>query len=136
MDAIEKAGKQELAWNGKAVRITEQEATVILAPMFALFPQTSADDSTFEIYVRMLRDVDPQTLADAVLKAMNCCKFLPSVAEIREQIITRTPGPRSDVDPTALKPIPGRMFRLPEDEDRRQRMERLRMTKDWDRHYS
>src|SRR4051812_34193980 len=112
MDAIERAGKQELTWNGKPVRNTEEEVTVILAPMFVLFPNTNADDSTFEVYVRMLRDIDPQLLADAVLKAMNTCKFLPTVADIREHLETRAPGPRSDVDPKKLKPVPTKMFRL------------------------
>lgn len=136
MGAIEKVGKQELAWNGKPVRNSEEEVTVILAPMFALFPQTNADDKTFELYVRMLRDVDPGVLADAVLKAMNACKFLPTVAEIRECMELRTPGPRSDVDPSTLPPVPQKFFRLDPDEDRRQRLERLRQTKNWDKYYA
>jgi hypothetical protein len=131
MSAIERAGTQELAWNGKPVRNSEEEVTVILAPMFALFPQTNADKNTFAVYVRMLRDIDPQVLSSAVLKAMNCCKFLPTVAEIREQIPTRAPGPASPVDPATLKDIPLRMFRLPDDEDKRQRMEQLRRTRGW-----
>lgn len=135
MEAIEKAGKQELAWNRKPVRNTEEEVTVILAPMFAAFPNTGADDKTFEVYVHMLRDVDPQTLASAVLKAMNSCKFLPTVAEIREQIESRAPGPQSNVDPAKLKPVPHHMFRLDPAEDRRQRLERLRQTKNWSRYY-
>lgn len=133
MNAIEKAEKQGLAWNGKPVRNSEEEATTILTPMFAAFPNTNADDATFAIYVRMLRDVDPQTLAAAVLKAMNSCKFLPTVAEIREQIEQRPPGPHSEVE---RKPIPQRFFRLPDDEDKRQRMERLKQTQKWDRYYS
>ncbi len=135
MSAIEKAGKQELAWNGKPVRNSEEEVTVILAPMFALFPQTNADKNTFALYVKMLRDVDPQVLSVAVLKAMNCCKFLPTVAEIREQMESRAPGPRNDVNPDKLPPVPPKMFRLQPDEDRAQRMERLRQTKHWDKHY-
>lgn len=136
MGAIEKASKQELAWNGKPARSTEEEITVILAPMFAAFPNTNADDATFEIYVRMLRDVDPQTLSAAVLKAMNSCKFLPTLSEIREQIEHRAPGPSSNVDPAQLKPVPQRMFRLDPEEDRRQRMAQLRRTQKWDRYYS
>lgn len=135
MNEIEKIGSQELAWNGKPVRNTEAEVTAILAPMFALFPNTAADGSTFEIYVRMLRDVDRETLAVAVLQAMNTCKFLPTVAEIREFIPQRGAGPHSDVDPATLPPIPAKMFRLDPDEDRRQRLERLRQTKGWDKYY-
>lgn len=136
MNTIKKAGKQELAWNGKPVRNSEEEATVILAPMFALFPQTNADKNTFALYVKMLRDVDPEVLSGAVLRAMNSCKFLPTVAEIREQIEARTPGPRNDVDPSKLANVPVKMFRLDPDEDRRQRMERLRHTQKWDRYYA
>lgn len=136
MNEIEKAGKQELAWNGKPVRSTEAEITVILAPMFALFPNTSADGNTFGVYVQMLRDVDPETLSHAVLNAMNSCKFLPTVAEIREFIPRRGAGPHSHADPTTLPDVPAKMFRLPEDEDRRQRLERLRQTKDWGKYYA
>lgn len=136
MGAIERAGKQELAWNGKPARNTEEEITEILAPMFTLFPSTNADENTFAIYVRMLRDVEVHSLAAAVLKAMNSCKFLPTIADIREQLESRAPGPRSDVDPARRKPVPQRMFRLDDDEDRRLRLERLRQTKGWDKHYA
>lgn len=136
MDNIEKIGKQELAWNGRRVRSTDDEIIRILAPMFTLFPQTKADKNTVGIYVMMLRDVAPDVLANAVLKAMNTCKFLPTVAEIREQIDSRAPGPRSDVDPAELPSIPNKMFRLDPEEDKRQRLERLRMTKGWSRYYA
>ncbi|MCC7196412.1 MAG: hypothetical protein IT356_12735 [Gemmatimonadaceae bacterium] len=135
MNEIDKYQTQELAWNNKPVRSTDEQIVTILGPMFALFPQTKADKNTVAVYVMMLRDLDPQTLAAAVLKAMNTCKFLPTVAEIREQLESRAPGPRSDVDPRQLKPVPSQMFRLDEEEDRRQRMERLRQTKDWGRYY-
>ena len=136
MNEIVRSEKQELAWNNKPVRSTDEQIVTILGPMFALFPQTKADKNTVAVYVMMLRDLDPQTLAAAVLKAMNTCKFLPTVAEIREQLETRAPGPRSDVDPRQLKPVPSQMFRLDEDEDRRQRMARLAQTKGWGRFYS
>jgi hypothetical protein len=136
MNAIEKVGKQELAWNGRPVRNTEQDATVILAPMFAAYPNTNADDATFEIYVKMLRDIDPQRLADAVLKAMSICKFLPTVADIREQLEQRAPGPRSDVDPHQLPDIPKKMYRPDPETDRQERLERLRQTRKWDGKYA
>jgi hypothetical protein len=136
MDALEKAGKQELCWNGKPARCSEEEAVVILAPLFAAFPNTNADDATFEIYVKMLRDLAPDVLSTAVLKAMNSCKFLPSLAEIREQVERRAPGPHSEANLNKRTPVPGKMFRLDADEDRRQRLERLRETKNWDRYYS
>lgn len=136
MNEIDRYEKQELAWNNKPVRSTDEQIVTILGPMFALFPQTKADKNTVAVYVMMLRDLDPQTLAAAVLKAMNTCKFLPTVAEIREQLETRAPGPRNDVDPRQLKPVPSQMFRLDEDEDRRQRMARLAQTKGWGKFYA
>lgn len=136
MNEIAKSDKQELAWNGKQVRSTDEQIIICLAPMFALFPQTKADKATVASYVLMLRDIEPQALAAAVLKAMGVCKFLPTVAEIREQLETREPGPRNDIDPRTLKPVPIRMHRLPDDEDRQQRLARLRQTKNWDKYYS
>lgn len=136
MNEIVKSDKQELAWNGKQVRSTDEEIIVCLTPMFALFPQTKADKHTVSVYVMMLRDIEPQALAQAVLKAMGVCKFLPTVAEIREQLEVTTPGPRNDVDPTKLKPVPTRMFRLPDDEDKAQRMAQLRRTEKWGKLYS
>ncbi len=135
MDEIVKSHPQQLAWNGKPVRSTDEQMLVCLAPMFALFPQTKADKNTVAAYLMMLRDIEPEALAAAVLRAMGVCKFLPTVAEIREQLDTRTPGPRNDVALEDLKPVPTRMFRLDSDEDRQQRLARLRMTKNWDKHY-
>jgi hypothetical protein len=135
MNGIEKVKPQELAWNDKPVKSTDEEITRILAPMFAAFPQTKADKFTVDSYVEMLRDIAPDRLAAAVKKVRATCKFLPTVAEIREQLESRPPGPRSDVDPHTLKPVPTTFFRLPDDEDKKQRMERLRMTRGWSRYY-
>lgn len=137
MNQIEKVERQELAWNGKRVQSCDEEIVRILAPMFSSFPQTKADRNTVDNYVQMLRDIAPDVLADAVLKVKATCKFLPTIAEIREQAEgeKRAPGPRSDVDPKTLPNIPTTFFRLPEDEDKRQRMERLRMTRGWAKYY-
>ncbi len=136
MDEIVKSQPQQLAWNGKPIRSTDEQMLVCLAPMFALFPQTKADKNTVAAYLMMLRDIEPEALAAAVLRAMGVCKFLPTVAEIREQLETQIPGPRHDVDLLTLKPVPTRMFRLDSAEDRRQRLERLRITKNWGKYYS
>ncbi len=137
MNEIEKYGRQELAWNGKSVQASDEEIVKILAPMFASFPQTKADKNTVDNYVSMLRDIAPDALAAAVLRVKATCKFFPTIAEIRDaaEIGKREPGPRSEVDPKRMKPVPTTFYRLPDDEDKRQRMERLRMTKDWGRHY-
>lgn len=136
MNEIEKVNRQELAWNGKRVQGSDEEIVEILAPMFASFPQTKADKNTVDNYVMMLRDIAPAVLAAAVLKVKATCKFFPTIAEIREQAEgdQRAPGPRNDVDPTTLKPIPGKMFRLDPEEDKRQRLARLRMTSRWGGH--
>lgn len=136
MDEIEKVDKQHLAWNGKRVRGTDEQIVEIIGPMFALFASSKATGETVRAYVMMLRDIAPDKLADAVLSAMNTCKFLPTVADIREQLEVRAPGPRNDIDPATLPPVPIKMFRLDEEEDRRQRLERLRQTKGWDKYYA
>lgn len=135
MNEIEKVGEKQLAWNGKSVKSSEEQIVRILAPMFAAFPQTKADKFTIDAYVMMLQDIAPERLAEAVRKAMANCKFLPTIAEIREQIESRLPGPRNDVDPMAIPDIPTKMFRLDDEEDRRQRLERLRQTRGWDKYY-
>jgi hypothetical protein len=127
MNEIDKYQKNELTWDGKPVRNTEDEVVAILAPMFAMFAAAKADGNTVDAYVMMLRNVDPAVLRPAVLKAMNTCKFLPTVADIREHIeATVLPGPSSHVDPKQMKPVPQKMFRLSDEEDRRERMARLR----------
>jgi hypothetical protein len=131
MDELKIAEKQELAWNGRSVKATEEQIVEIIGPMFALFGGSKSSKEMVAAYVKMLRDVDPDKLADAVLGAMNSCKFLPTVADIREQLESRSPGPRSDVDPHTLPNIPTKMYRADPEEDYRQRMAQLRRTKNW-----
>lgn len=131
MSEIIKYQEPERAWNGKPVRATDEQIILILRPMFAMYPQAKVNEDMSDMYVKLLRDLDPITLADAVLKAMTTCKFLPTVAEIREHIEQRTPGPRSEVDLSSRRLPPAKMHRLDPDEDKRQRMERLRQTKGW-----
>lgn len=135
MNEIEKVEMQELAWNGKCVRSTDEQIVEIIGPMFALFGGSKSSKEMVAAYVMMLRDVAPDKLSDAVLKAMNSCKFLPTVADIREQLESHPPGPRNDVDPMLLPDIPRKMFRLDPEEDLRQRLERLRQTRNWDKKY-
>lgn len=135
MNEIDKYQKQELAWNNKPVRNTEDEAVAILTPMFAMFPQSKADGATVAAYVMMLRDLDPQVLKRAVLHLMGEAEFLPTVAAIRGHVAQLTkeyqPGPSSHVDPRKLPDVPTTMFRLSDEEDKRQRMNQLRRTAGW-----
>ncbi len=136
MNEIEQYGKQELAWNGQRVKATDEEISRILGPMFVMFSQVKVTNEMIAVYVMMLRDVEKNRLADAVLKAMNTCKFLPTVADIREQLEARIPGPSNDADPRKLRPVPTKMFRLDDDEDKRQRMAQLRRTDKWSKYYA
>lgn len=134
MNEIEKVGKQELAWNNKPVLSSDAEIVRILAPMFASFPQTKADEHTVDNYVSMLRDIAPDVLEKAILEVKATCKFFPTIAEIREAAsanLKRPPGPWSDVDPDKLPPLRTKFHRLPDDEDRKQRLDRLAATKGW-----
>jgi hypothetical protein len=133
MNEIDKHQKQELTWDNKPVRNTVEEVVTILAPMFAMFSTSKVDDNTVDAYVMMLRNVDPDVLRPAVLQAMNTCKFLPTVAEIREYIAANVlPGPNASTPKAQMeKPIPQKMFRLPDEEDKKQRMARLKRTRGW-----
>lgn len=133
--------KQELTWNGKRMRASKELVFKALAPMFVIFPNLEMSDETFGAYYMMLCDLDPDKLAAAVVLACQAHEYptqLITVAAIRKAYDgeRQAPGPRSDVDPAALPRVPQKFFRLPEDEDRRERMERLRQTRNWDKFYS
>lgn len=128
-------------WNGKRVQLSKEQLLMALGPMFATFPGLEMSDETFNAYHMMLCDLDPDKLAVAVVQACQAHKYptqLVTVAAIREAYDgnREAPGPRNDVDPRTLPPVPQKFFRLSDDEDRRQRMEQLRRTKDWGRFYS
>lgn len=125
-----------LTWEGKRVRTSMEELLKALAPMFAAFPNLEMPDETFNAYYMMLCDLEPDKLAAAVVQACQSHEYptqLITVAAIRKayEDAQRTPGPQSVVDPSQLKPVPVRMFRLDPEEDRKQRLERLRQTKGW-----
>ena len=46
---------------------------------------TDMTKERFKLYCNMLSDVNPVTLAQAVANLINKCKFLPAIAEIREE---------------------------------------------------
>jgi hypothetical protein len=133
-------GQIERAWNGRAIRTSKAELSQALAPIFATFPGLEMKPETFNAYYMMLCDLDANKLAVAVLQACQAHEYptqLVTVAAIRKAYDgeQRAPGPRSDVDPHTLKPVPQRMFRLDPDEDRRQRMAQLKRTQKWDKLY-
>ncbi len=129
--AIEKASAQELAWNGKRVRLSIEQLSIALAPMFAAFPDLKMKPDTLNAYYMMLNDLDPHRLVLAVIAACQAHKYptmLVTVAAIREayQDNEQAPGPSSNIE----RPATGRtkMYQADADEDRRERMRVLRRT--------
>lgn len=53
--------------------------------MLQLAYTTDMSEERMLLYVRMLGDVNPVTLEQAVANVINRCKFLPSIAEVREE---------------------------------------------------
>ena len=127
-----------VAFNGRRAKSTDDEITMALAPIFVAHPHLDVTDEWLRLHKLMLRDIAPDVLARAVLDTLATNDYPPTIAAIRKAASNedRAPGPRSDVDPRQLKPVPSQMFRLDEDEDRRQRMARLAQTKGWGRFYS
>lgn len=64
----------------------------ILKQLFAAYPNNHATEGTVAIYLRLLADIDPADLQTCVDQAIAECKFLPTVAELRERyhLLTRT----------------------------------------------
>lgn len=111
----------------KRDKATDEEIMAALAPAFAMFPNAKVTDEMLGLYRLLLRDVDANSLACAVLEAIKVCKFLPTVAEIREHIAKREPGPSSSqADQNNMKPVPSKMYRPSKEEDKKQRMAQLR----------
>lgn len=138
---IQRVNVQELAWNGKRVRLSKEQLSLALAPIFAAFPGLEMSGETFNAYHMMLCDLDPNKLVIAVMAACQAHKYptqLVTIAAIREMYESNqvAPGPASPVDADKLPPLRTKFFRLPEDEDRHERMERLRQTRNWDGYYS
>lgn len=128
-------------WDGKRVRTSKEDLLKALAPMFVAFPGLEMSNETFNAYYMMLADLDADKLANAIMRACQAHEYptqLVTVAAIRKAYDgeRQAPGPRNDVDPAKLKPLPTTFFRLPDDEDKAQRMERLRMTRNWDKYYA
>lgn len=127
-------------WDNKPVRTSKEELLKALAPMFATFPGLEMGEETFNAYYMMLADLDPNSLAVAVVQACKAHEYpthLITVAAIRKahDETRQTPGPRNDVDPAKLPAIPRKMYRPDPEVDRAERMQRLRETQKWDKFY-
>lgn len=65
--------------------MNNQQQTLKALSMLQLAYTTDMSEERMLLYVRMLGDVNPVTLTQAVANLINRCKFLPSIAELREE---------------------------------------------------
>lgn len=73
------------AWNGQPIRNSVDDVMRILAPMYAQYFQVTVPAEAQAVYIDMLRDIAPDKLAACVRQCMAECKWIPTVAEIRER---------------------------------------------------
>lgn len=83
MNELQRSERNELAPNGQPVRLTKAEAILILTPMFSLFPQAKMSETAIKQYIRLLQDIPPAALQQAVDAALGESEWLPTVALIR-----------------------------------------------------
>ena len=65
--------------------MNNQQQTLKALSMLQLAYTTDMSEQRILLYVNMLGDVNPVTLKQAVANLINKCKFLPTIAEIREE---------------------------------------------------
>lgn len=65
--------------------MNNQQQTLKALSMLQLAYTTDMSEERMLLYVRMLGDVNPVTLEQAVANTINKCKFLPTIAELREE---------------------------------------------------
>lgn len=56
----------------------------ILKQLFSAYPNTQVTPETVAVYLRLLGDIEPGDLQVIVDQAVATCKFLPTVAELRD----------------------------------------------------
>ncbi|WP_281675091.1 hypothetical protein [Veillonella tobetsuensis] len=65
--------------------MNSQQKTTAALSMLQIAWSTDMTKERFKLYFTMLADVNPVTLTQAVANLINRCKFLPSIAELREE---------------------------------------------------
>lgn len=65
--------------------MNSQQQIVKALSMLQIAWSTDMTKERFKLYCTMLADVNPVTLTQAVANLINRCKFLPSIAELREE---------------------------------------------------
>lgn len=76
------------------------EMEFVLSQLFSAYANAKIDEGTVAVYLRLLRDIPPAELQTVVDQCVAECKFLPTVAEIRERYhaLTRTLGNMTATD--------------------------------------
>lgn len=67
----------------------------ILATAAMVYPHANITPGLIRVYIEYLKDIEPQTLDQAVKTCVSTCKFFPTIAEIREaaaEITMRSAG--------------------------------------------
>lgn len=72
--------------------MTESETSRIVAVLFAAFPNSRSSSGTSPAYESMLRDLDYAATNAAISKLLATCKFMPTIAEIREATLSMATG--------------------------------------------
>jgi hypothetical protein len=61
-----------------------QDTLDVLMQLFACYPNTEVTKHTTAMYVRLLQDISPADLQTVVDQAVATCKFMPTIAELRD----------------------------------------------------
>ncbi len=64
--------------------MTEQECKRLMLTLTAAYPNVNMPGQTHKVYIRLLSDLPLELAEAAILEAINRCKFLPTVSEIRD----------------------------------------------------
>ena len=125
-----KKNQPVLAANGRPVRSTREQVLKILVPMFAMFPNAKTSDMMVAQYVRLLNDISPERLQQAVDETLKTSEWLPTVAAIRKAyeagISVENQSKMYDIDNLPERTLPRKYGQR---ETRAERMEQLRRYK-------
>lgn len=72
--------------------MTDSETARIVAVLMASFPHNRATPATSSAYENMLRDLEYGAVNAAISKLLATCKFMPTIAEIREAALSLAQG--------------------------------------------
>jgi hypothetical protein len=79
---------------------TRNRTAFVLKQLFSAYPNTQVEEGTVAIYIRLLGDIPVEELQAVVDQCIADCKFLPTVAEVREhwRNLTRNLGELSGAE--------------------------------------